>query len=188
MAIRSFIAIETPEMVRQKMAEVQSKLKVAGADVRWEPEEKFHATVKFLGNVEEKILPTILLAIEQSLKEFPSFIITYTTLGCFPNLHRPRVIWIGCVNQDGILGRIKETLDTILFPFGFKREDREFRPHITLGRVKSPKTIASLTPILQSLTFEPETSTCKELLFMKSVLKPQGSEYTIMHRFPLEGS
>jgi 2'-5' RNA ligase len=182
---RLFIAVDTPAEIRVKMAELQSKLRESGADVRWEPQEKFHATVKFLGNVEESLLPKIISTIEQSTSAFSRFIITYSRLGCFPHVHRPRVIWIGCENTDGTLKQIKETLDTLLLPFGFEREEREFHPHITIGRVKSMKNIKSLIPILQSLTFEPHTSTCKEILLMKSVLKTQGSEYSMIHAFLL---
>ena len=58
-SIRAFIAIETPAEVRKKISVVQEECKKTQADVRWESEDKFHATVKFLGNVDEKLLPAI---------------------------------------------------------------------------------------------------------------------------------
>lgn len=187
MAIRSFIAIDTPLTIREQMAELQSKLKETGADVRWEPIEKFHATIKFLGNVDEKSLPKMITTIDHALKEFPPFTLTYTQLGCFPRVQQPRVIWIGCTNTDGTLQQIKETLDNVLLPFGFETEDRAFHPHVTLGRVKSLKNIQFLIPMLQSLTFHSPAITCTAIMFMKSVLKPQGSEYSRIHTFDLNG-
>lgn len=185
MAIRSFISFETPDEIRDRMFEFQSNLRESGADGRWEPKEKFHATIKFLGNVDENQLPTIISTIEQTVKQFNSFEITYLQLGCFPNLNRPRVIWIGCENRDGTLAILKNSLDDMLLQYGFEREEREFHPHVTLGRVKSGKGLNNLTPLLQSLTFEPSRFQCREILLMKSVLKPQGSVYSVLHKFLL---
>lgn len=169
------------------MAELQAQLKESGADARWEPMEKFHATIKFLGNVEEQILPKLISTIEHSLKEFSPFTLTFSGLGCFPHPDRPRVIWIGCQNVDGVLQRIKETLDSVLLPFGVEREDRPFHPHVTLGRVKSMKNVRLLIPTLQSLTFNSTAIECRGIMLMKSTLKPQGSEYSLIHTFELTG-
>ncbi len=185
MSIRTFVAIDTPEVVRNTMLDVQSKLKVSGADVKWEGPEKFHATIKFLGNVEEELLPSIVDTIAQSVKNFPAFEASYTNVGCFPSVKRPRVIWIGCENTDGTLLRIKDILDQALLPLGFEREERAFHPHVTLGRTKSPKGLNNLISILESFTFEPRTFTCNEILLMKSAFKSQGSEYTRLHSFAL---
>lgn len=185
MPLRSFVAIDTPEAVRRIMLDVQSKLKVSGADVKWEGPEKFHATIKFLGNVEENLLTSVVNTIEQSVKNFPAFEVTYNHVGCFPSVKRPRVIWIGCENTDGTLLRIQDTLEQALLPLGFEREERAFHPHVTLGRTKSAKSLNNLISILESFTFEPRTFTCNEILLMKSMLKPEGSEYTRLHSFAL---
>lgn len=185
MAIRSFIAIGTPETIRHKMLELQSKLRESAADVQWEPQEKLHATIKFLGNVEEHLFQTIVSTAEHSIKEFQPFEIRYSQLGCFPNVNRPRVIWIGCENGDGTLAKLKEALDSALLPHGFEREDRKFHPHITLGRVKGLKNIKTLIPMLRSLTFDSYPFICKEILLMKSVLKQGGSEYSVLRKLML---
>jgi 2'-5' RNA ligase len=187
MAIRSFIALDTPLAIREQMADLQSKLREAGADVRWEPMEKFHATIKFLGNVDENSLPKIITTIGHALKEFHPFTLAYTRLGCFPRVHQPRVIWIGCQDIDGTLQKIKETLDNVLVPFGFEREDRAFHPHVTLGRVRSMKNIRLLIPKLETLTFDSPSIVCNAINLMKSILKPQGSEYVVIHTFELGG-
>lgn len=185
MSIRAFISIDTSEVVRCVMLEVQSKLSQSGADVRWEPKEKFHATIKFLGNIGETLLAPVITTIEQSMKSFSAFEVTYAHLGCFPSSKRPRVIWFGCENRDGTLTRIKGTLDDALQIYGFEKENRPFHPHITIGRVKSLQGIKTLTPILESITFQPYSSPCNEILLMKSVLKPHGSEYSVVQSFPL---
>jgi len=187
MAIRTFIALDTPDTIRNDMLALQKTLRESDADVRWEPKEKFHATIKFLGDTDEKRLPEIAAAIAESVRQSKPFEITYAGLGCFPDAKRPRVIWVGCMNEDGTLETLKNFLDRDLHPFGFEREERKFHPHITLGRVKSNKRLEDLTPLLQNLTFQPQSVHCREVLLMKSVLKPTGSEYRLLQKFSLRG-
>lgn len=137
--IRAFIAFDTPPAICDEMSRLQQELKKSSADVRWEPPDKFHATIKFLGDVKEEILPTVLTRIGAVAESTPAFDITYQTLGCFPNRRNPRVIWVGCSNTDGTLELLKTRLDVELLPLNFEIESRAFHPHVTLGRVRSPK-------------------------------------------------
>jgi len=179
-SVRTFIAFDTPDDIRNEMAALQQQLKTAGADVKWESPDKFHATIKFLGDIDDSLLPEILCDIETITREYHSFPVTYKNLGGFPDIRHPRVVWIGCENDDGTLDRLKNALDTGLAPRGFEIEMRSFHPHITLGRVKSLARLQYLTPMLENLTFEPRTATIKKILIMKSVLQPQGAEYSIL--------
>lgn len=185
-SIRTFIAFDTSEPIKKEMAQLQSELMKSNADVRWEGANKFHATIKFLGNVDEMNLPKVINQCELSLKNFSKFVVSYGTLGCFPNKKNPRVIWIGCENSDGILIRIKNTLDNTLLPLGFELEDRKFHPHITLGRVKGLGCMKNLLPMLEKLTFERRDAAIQEILIMKSILRPQGAEYSILKAIPLK--
>ena len=187
-SIRTFIAFDTPRSIREKMLNLQSELKSTHASVRWESMDKFHVTIKFLGGVDEAILPNVISTIERSLQLYRSFDVTYESLGAFPNTKRPRVVWIGCKNTDGTVQRIKDVLDQSLRPFGFEIEDRVFHPHVTLGRVKSPERISDLTRMLENRTFEPEPATIGGILLMKSVLKPAGAEYSVLRDIRLTNS
>jgi 2'-5' RNA ligase len=184
-SIRTFIAFDTPISIRERMSLLQSELKTSGADVRWESVDKFHITIKFLGSVEESVLSSVLSTIERAVVSYHPFDATYRSLGAFPNKKHPRVIWIGCENADGTLQQIKDTLDQSLLPFGFEIEDRTFHPHVTLGRVKRGRGMSDLTHMLENRTFEPEQTTIGGILIMKSVLKPTGSEYSILRTVQL---
>ena len=111
--------------------------------------------------------------------------VIFEKLGCFPNPKQPRVMWVGCTNPDKRLESIKIMLDTELAPLGFEIEHRAFRPHITLGRVKGSKNIPHLISTMEKLTFEAQPCTISEVVLMESVLKPQGSEYTVLKKFQL---
>ncbi len=184
--IRTFIAIDTPEPIKDEIVEVQTALKETQADVRWDNRDKFHITVKFLGGVEESILGEIVQKLSAAVTQYSYLGLAYKGLGCFPNFRNPRVIWIGCENEDGTLERVFQTIEDIVAPYGFEKETRRFHPHITLGRVRSPKRKQELIQIMHKITFGPKASQCRELLVMKSDLRPTGSVYTVLHRIPLE--
>lgn len=185
-AFRSFIAIDTAPEVKAAIIEVEEKLRATDAEVRWESIEKFHITLKFLGNVDEAKLHSIENQLEEALDPFPAFTMTYQNVGCFPNQHHPRVVWIGAENEDGTLIRIQETIEGVSESFGFQREERQFHPHITIGRVKGARNLKALVSELGNTTFAPHSSLIKEILMMKSDLKPTGSVYTVLCRFPLK--
>ena len=186
--IRSFIAIDTPAEVKERTSEVQEKLKTTDANVRWESKDKFHITVKFLGGVEASMLGTMADRLRESLNECTQMNITYRGVGCFPNPNHPRVIWIGAENKEGVLARLYGSIEEIAASFGVEREERQFHAHITIGRVKGERNIMKLIAELDKVDFEPHTSIVKEILLMRSDLKPTGSVYTVLQRLPLKGN
>ena len=182
--IRSFIALPTEPNVQQTIAEIQAKLKMTKVDMKWESQDKFHITLMFLGNVEQSKLDSLSIALEKSIQQFPSFTITYESIGAFPNIHTPRVVWISTKYRKPILD-LQETAGRLCTEFGFPKEDRAFHPHITLGRVKETRNFVRLTEAIKTITFEPIETLCSEVLLMRSELRPSGSIYTIMKSFPL---
>jgi 2'-5' RNA ligase len=183
--IRTFIAFETPPSVREKIISLENQLRQSPADVRWESPDKFHITIKFLGDVDDGQLPDILALIERISHMHTTFNIVYSGLGAFPNKKQPRVVWIGCENPDGILAGLKDALDRGLAPKGFEIEQRPFHPHLTLGRIKCPQGLRDLTPMLENLTFEPQSIQVKEIVVMKSILQPHGAVYTLLKKIQL---
>ena len=184
--IRTFIAFDTPETVRTKIARIQSELRKVTADIRWESQDKFHVTIKFLGDMEETVLPHVIEDIEEELKGSAPFSVTYTGIGAFPNNRSPHVIWAGCKNLDGKLLEIKHTLDGCLVLRGFPIDHRTFLPHITLGRVNSNRGLPDVQALMQTLQLKPHNATIREICVLKSELHPQGSVYTLLHKIGLE--
>ena len=185
--MRTFIALETPEPIRKKIHQLQARLAEANAEVRWESIDKLHATVKFLGDVDERNMPEVLSRIESTSKAYRTFDLRLHQLGCFPNQYQPRIIWLGCLNTNGVLDLLKISLDNELSTLGFEIEARAFHPHITLGRVKGQQHIYHLTSMMEKLTFEPQHFEVDEVVVVKSELKPGGSEYSPLLRVRLQG-
>jgi 2'-5' RNA ligase len=182
--LRSFIALPALPTVQQAIAEVQIKLKAVQADVKWELKDKFHITLVFLGNVEQSKLELLSATLTNSVQKFPSFTITYESIGAFPKIQMPRVVWIGIKSDQTVLD-LQAMVGRLCGEFGFPMEDRTFHPHITLGRVKETRNVVRLTEAIKTITFEPIEMHCSEIVLMKSELHSSGSIYTMLKSFPL---
>jgi 2'-5' RNA ligase len=183
--IRLFTAIETPSEIRGQIGKIRDCLKSSNADVKWESDEKLHATLKFLGKTDEKLLPEIVYYIEGVGRESTPLRVKYSGVGCFPNRRVPRVVWVGMQDLQANLAELQQKLESVLLPLGFPREERLFHAHVTLGRVKSDKRIQSLLRMMESITFESQPVEIREVALIKSDLKPSGSVYTTLKTIPL---
>jgi RNA 2',3'-cyclic 3'-phosphodiesterase len=175
--IRSFIAVEiAPQTVRQISA-VVADLKPSIPGIRWVSPTNFHFTLKFLGNIEESKIAPIAQALELALHPFPRFTINAKDLGVFPDLKRPRVLWIGLEGKE--LLELASKVEKALEPLGFVPEKREFKPHLTVGRWRqfdrSSKKFGEELKRWKGHEFG--ESTVAEVIFFQSELKREGATY-----------
>ena len=183
--VRSFIALPSTEILRSALSDAVRRLSEAGADVRWECEEKFHITLKFLGNVEPPLLEELGTVLSAEVLMVGAFDLLYEGIGAFPSTDRPRIIWAG-VHEHEALRSLQETVEQLCLRLGLGApEDRPFHPHITIGRVKSDRNLGRLTATLKSITLEPVSARCSHILLMRSELHPTGSRYTALESIPL---
>ncbi|MFA4911737.1 MAG: RNA 2',3'-cyclic phosphodiesterase [Desulfobacteria bacterium] len=187
--IRSFLAIELPKEIIGKLSEIQDNLKTSGSQVKWVKPESIHLTLKFFGNIEEKTVDDISQVVKKVTAKIGAFIINVKDIGVFPNMLRPRVIWVGVESSGRTLNILcKETEDS-LKKIGFEPEEREFRAHLTLGRVKSLKDKKQLTEQIEKLKgCEVGSFRVENLFLFKSDLRPTGAVYTKLETFNLGGS
>lgn len=183
--IRAFIALPSSAEVKRKLAEVQLELMSANADVKWDTPEKFHITLKFLGNCSKELLTQLMSSLQSSLQDVHSFEIVYRTIGGFPTIEHPKVVWVGAEMSQS-LDQLHITVEETCTKLGFTKEDRRFHPHITLGRVKGNRSLHRLTEKLKSVTLEPLHVLYSEVLLMRSELQPTGSIYTLLNSIPLK--
>jgi RNA 2',3'-cyclic 3'-phosphodiesterase len=187
-SLRLFIALETPADIRRAMGDILTSLRETDADVKWEPIDKLHATLKFLGDTDDTLLPDVVYSLEKCCTTSPVLSLLYAGLGCFPNVPAPRVVWVGMKDLMTSLVSLQQCIEGALEPLGFAREDRPFHPHVTLGRVKSQKNSGSLLRRMESLTFESQPVEIRDVALVKSELRPGGSVYTTLKRIPLTGA
>lgn len=176
--IRTFIAVFPPPEIQEKIFEIQRTLKIDSSPVRWEPNEKFHVTLKFLGKVSATQQTELRHLLESEVGYHSAFEVTLRQIGCFPGPRSPRVIWIGSSRDQNVkLVECAEAVDTLCSRAGFRKEERVFHPHITLGRVKG-KISEDLLQTIESTTFDELRFPCSQLLVMKSDLSPSGSTFS----------
>lgn len=182
-SLRCFIALPTSPETKNSISAIQKTLTETNADVRWETPDKFHITLKFLGNCEPSKLSLLTSQLELLPRNVSSLRVSYNKVGAFPTEQRPRVVWIGA-ELDETLMRLQNDVETLCERLGFERENRAFHPHITLGRVKGTKNMGRLTETLKSLTLEPIQAVCTHFDLIRSDLKP--GVYTVLRSFPFQ--
>src|SRR5215475_5700123 len=135
--MRTFIAIEIPPEINSALMDLQTELRRAGADVSWTKPENLHLTLNFLGEVDEKRIVEVERACVSSAAEFQPFTLSLNETGVFPNARQPRVLWAGLAGEIEKAVEMRGRLDDGLALIGFEREEKDFRPHLTIGRLKS---------------------------------------------------
>jgi 2'-5' RNA ligase len=175
--IRTFIAVNLATPVIEEIAKVRAALQEAKGDIRWTRVEGLHVTLKFLGDIARQQVEPILAALRAALREQPSLRVVAQGLGAFPTLKRPRVLWVG-LNGTG-LKELSETIEQALMPLDFPPEEREFTPHLTLGRVRSIRgwdRVLSVIKEHEHLCFG--ESTVDHVTLYQSDLRPEGPIYS----------
>ena len=147
-SIRTFLALDPPPEVRKEIKIIQGRMReILRGDVRWTNPDGMHLTLKFFGNIFETDVDRISQVIGKITAQVAPLVLDIKTVGVFPNAKRPRVIWLGIKGDVEPLVRLQEEIDRELLTPGFSKEERPFRPHLTLGRVKTPGGIAGLEDI-----------------------------------------
>lgn len=190
--LRAFIAIDIPDDLSQQIHDVSHDLAASmdGLPVRWTPAEKIHLTLKFLGDVSESNIEVISnILTTQALQTVP-FDLSIGSLGVFPNMKSPRVIWIG-VEAPEELTSLQRRVDLETARLGYISDHRKYIPHLTISRISrnaGPGQVQAVSKVLrnQKLGFL-GVAKVTELFLYRSDLHPDGAVYTRIHRAPLGG-
>lgn len=183
--MRSFIAIELSQEFKNFLEHIQSKLKPAGADVRWIEPKNIHLTLKFLGDIDDLQLTQISEILEKVSKKMSRFSIGLSSLGLFPGPNSPRIIWMGIGQGNQQTKEIAQELEEELSRIGIAKEERAFTSHITIGRVKSnlnrDKLVRKITEVETEVEkLKPALLPITEISLLKSTLTPKGPIYEIL--------
>jgi 2'-5' RNA ligase len=176
--VRAFIAIELDPEVVNKICQTIDGLKSRIMGVRWLPAANLHLTVKFLGDVADGQVETLGAALAAALHPFPRFSINAKGLGVFPDPRRPRILWVGLTGER--LAALAACVESSLLPLGFAPENRNFTPHLTIGRWRQlDRPPRALKQELEKWRdYEFGRSTVEQIILFQSVLKPEGAVYS----------
>lgn len=187
--IRSFLAIDPPEEVLRGIGAIQSRLrKLVEGDIRWVRPEGIHLTLKFFGDIFAADVANIATVVEKAAERERSFSLAIGGAGAFPDPHRPRVLWLGMNGDVERFLVFQKGLDQALLQIGFPREERPFRPHLTLGRIKTSKGLIGLARALEKgEEYSAGRFIAAGLSLMQSELTPRSAIYTKLKWFPFAG-
>jgi 2'-5' RNA ligase len=181
--MRAFIAIDLPESVRTALRRTQASLRSAALGARWTQPEEIHLTLKFLGEISDAKVKEVSESLK-NLSRFEGFVIGLKGFGFFPDARRPTVLWAG-VEAPASLGHLAQQVEEAMRKIGFAREERIFRPHLTLARFRVPQPQPALQALLkQQGEQELANFEVSEFFLFESKLLPQAAEHRKVQRFP----
>ncbi|RJP61856.1 MAG: RNA 2',3'-cyclic phosphodiesterase [Ignavibacteriales bacterium] len=176
---RLFIALKMPVNVVEQIDDLRKSIYDYDDLGRWEPKDKLHLTLKFLGDTEERNTATIINKLEAIVSEYSRFECSLGEFGFF----LPKTLWIKLIVKPALFTLVKE-IEESLIELGFEKEKRSFKPHITLLRIKKNVTDEIVSGFKNFKV--PETNFyCDEIALVKSELLPRGSKYTDIKVFKL---
>lgn len=176
--MRTFIAVNLPDEIKKKVAEVTASLKKIDSGIKWVEPQNLHLTLKFLGWVEDKRLPEV---VEITGKvSSPSFKLKLAGMGSFPEGKSPRVLWVDIIEGAAELKALADHLEEDFSAAGFRAEKREFSPHLTIGRIKDKRGIDQVIEEMQKLAgVSFGECVVSSLEIMKSTLSRKGPTYEV---------
>jgi len=176
------VALDFPDVIRNAIRELIAHLKPLAKDARWTRVEEMHVTLKFIGYVKQEQCEPIVSALADI--QLPARVdLRFRGVGFFPSERRPRVFWCG-IEASPNLRELAADIERALLPLGIPAEEREFVPHLTLGRFDSPEGLGKLVEKsheIRSLDFGATRQ--GQFHLFESVLKRSGAEYKKLNSF-----
>lgn len=187
--VRTFIGLDLGKQLRARVVSLQEKLAQGGCDIKWVEPANLHVTLLFLGEVDDRDLISVCRTVQAGAKPIAPFSMSVNGVGGFPNLRRPRVVWAGIGHGAPDLVGLHDALEPPLLELGcYRREERQYTPHITLGRAMPDKPIDSLAAELAKLqNWQGGDTLITEVQVMSSELRSNGPTYAVLSRAKLEG-
>ncbi|HJZ53719.1 MAG TPA: RNA 2',3'-cyclic phosphodiesterase [Gemmataceae bacterium] len=187
--VRTFIAVEISEEIRKNAVALQQRLAKADVGVRWATPETIHVTLLFLGEVDDREVVDVCRAVQEVASREPPFPMRVSGVGAFPNTRRPKTIWAGITDGAEQLQRLYGLIEAKLLDLGcYRKEERAYTPHLTLGRVKAEGSGHALAAELPRLmAWDGGQTVVDEVVVFASELTRDGPVYTALGRGELTG-
>jgi 2'-5' RNA ligase len=187
MTTRAFLALDLDKPIRDRLLAVRETIDQPGAKISWVAPENLHVTLNFLGDVTDKTLAEVCDRAADVAAGIAPFEFRLRGVRCIPLRSGPvRMLWVDVIYRTGQLKELHEGLDAAFDGLGLKQEERTFRPHITLARVKSAKDYVGLRKAVQPYAEEDfGAQDADELVVYGSQLTSEGPIYTPVARAKL---
>ncbi len=185
-SLRTFIAIELPEEVKNGLNTLENRLKSScSTSAKWIDSRSIHLTLKFLGQTSINSIPSLTSALNTVAEITLPFSLSVTQLGAFPNNQRIQVVWVGLTGDLNCLNLLQQNIESAISPLGYPAEKRAFVPHLTLARVRdtaSSQDRLNLGTLLTKTNLHPSLNmSVGSISLMQSKLTPIGAIYANLH-------
>jgi 2'-5' RNA ligase len=180
--MRVFIAVNPTMEERKRLSVASSGLRDAGFPIRWVPAENVHLTLKFLGEVKEARVNELGSALGDAVDGVGAFEMVVHGFGAFPSPRRPNVVWVG-IELNPSLETLQARVESALEKLGYRREERSFHPHLTLGRARkkvSASDFSGLDHLIERLDYD-DRFRVSSVEVMCSRLMPSGAIYDVLN-------
>jgi 2'-5' RNA ligase len=186
---RTFIGIDIGDAIRTSAIALQKELAKTGAEVKWVTPKSMHVTLLFLGEVDDRELHPVCKAVKAAATSEPPFTLRVSGVGAFPTSRRPKVLWAGITDGAEPLQRLYGSLEEKMLDLGcYRKEERGYTPHLTLGRVKGDADGLTVAGELQKrLAWDGGRTAVDEVLVFSSEMDRDGPVCTVIGRAPLTG-
>jgi RNA 2',3'-cyclic 3'-phosphodiesterase len=132
--MRAFIGVDFSKQLKSEISELQKELRIHTKSGRWKYVDNFHLTLKFLAEVNDRQLNDINRIMKEICLEHDAFALNISEIGFFPGRGSLRVVWLGLGGDLGILKALQGNIENSLISVGFDKENREYKPHVTIGQ------------------------------------------------------
>jgi 2'-5' RNA ligase len=185
--LRTFIAVDPGKPIRDRLVALQQSLERAGSAMKWVEPDNLHVTLLFLGEVDDRDVPDVCRGVAECCAALDVFKMTVGGVSCFGSPRRPRTVWAGLTDGGPEMVALHDALEPPLLELGcYRREDRPFAAHITLGRATGERGDDRLAAALPRFAnWQGGTVDVCEVLVMSSELRPTGPIYTVLSRAKL---
>lgn len=179
--IRAFLAVDLSDQLKDEIGQIQIKLKKGIKNIKWVRRDNFHLTLKFLGNIDSNKLPDLKDGLSRVIQGRDIFSVNFNRLGGFPNIFRPKIIWLGVDQGKSELMNLQKIVETELLSQGFPKERSAYSPHLTLGRAKRDTDLSLFSQILKQTNITLTQNTIiKSIKIFKSDLQSTGPIYSCL--------
>jgi RNA 2',3'-cyclic 3'-phosphodiesterase len=185
--VRTFIAIELSDETLNGLRNAEKAMgRLPG--VRWVSPETIHLTLKFIGDIDDPLIPGVFKAMREAVKGIGPIDFAVKGLGWFPQGKRPRVLWAGIEEAGGAIEELAKRLDVGLLDLGIAGDGKPYRPHVTLSRIRGPIDTGVVEEAFGRVgRKEFGRETADEIVLFMSELSPAGAEHTRMGAVSLPG-
>jgi 2'-5' RNA ligase len=188
--LRAFIAIEIPPNIQAAIEKQTARLRQAlgNETVRWIPAQNMHLTLKFLGDIASSHVDFLKQLLTREATLHSQFDLQIGGLGSYPTSRRPRILWVG-LHIPAELVALQKSIEAGTTRLGYEQEERDFAPHLTIGRVRqnaSPADLPKIRAAMDNIQLgNIGTARVDSVHLFKSELQPNGSVYTKLFSAPL---